>query len=477
MTDFNGDGHADVVIGDPDATVGSAERAGRVHIAYGDGTGTGTVTQTVSQEDITGNDNAAGDRFGFSMAAVDWNEDGCSDLLVGVPFEDWSQDSKVDAGVIILVPGSPFGLNTAAVDIWAQSAFGTGAGAEAGDRFGYSLAAGNRANGTPFLVAGAPGESVGTVAEAGMLVYANPSGAVHIHQDSTGVPGVVEAGDLYGYSLAASPSGFTVGAPGEAIGPLEYAGTVHTFDHNSASTVPSVIGGVDQDSPGISGVAEEGDMLGHAVAMVDYLPVLSSPFNPSTLVVASSPGEDGVVSDPNAGVDQGSVYVFEAEDSLTQRTVFSQGSTGVAGSREDGDFFGGALAVVNRTPDRQGVSWDDLLLAVGAPGEDTDDEALMGRGLVQGFSMVGEPGDHDFAVDGALEGAGITSESGARLGTSVHATADYLYIADAWSSSPGVYGIPWDNIVADGADLVVVYKPADFGLSDADVASFGAALA
>jgi hypothetical protein len=93
-SDFDGDGLTDLAIGDPDATVGTAARAGRVHIAYGDG-----AKQTITQTGMASNDNGAGDRFGHSLAATDWNSDGCTDLLVGVPFEDYSNNTLAGSGV------------------------------------------------------------------------------------------------------------------------------------------------------------------------------------------------------------------------------------------------------------------------------------------------------------------------------------------------------------------------------------------
>lgn len=464
-SDFNGDGEADLVIGDPDATVSGAARSGSVHIAYGDG-----ATQTITQQDIADNDNAAGDRFGSALASTDWDGDGCSDLFIGVPFEAWANNTKAEAGVVVYIPGSPSGLDTAAADTWGQTAFGTNAGSETGDRFGYSLAAGTMENGTPFLVAGAPGESVGTVEKAGMVIYATPEAAVHIHQDSAGVPGVVEAGDLYGYSVAASPTGFVIGAPGEAIGDEDYAGTAHVFAHNDASQVPPVIGGIDQDSDGVSGVAEVGDWFGYAVDMVDYITSSGA----ATLVAVSTPGEDG------GSTDQGGVWEFDAAGTLTQwRVDINQGRPGVGGGREDGDFMGMDLALVNRSPG-QVAGWDDVLLAVGVPGEDSEEDdgsSFVDRGWVQGFSLIGEPGDHYFQVDDQLASAGIEWQDGSRLGASILADVDYLYVADPWSDAPAVYAIPWVNLTSGATDPVKTYTPSDFGLDAADVASFGAALA
>src|SRR5690606_40025444 len=115
---------------------------------------------------------AAGDRFGHVMDTVDWNGDGCSDLFVGVPLEDWSNNTVVDAGVVILIPGSPAGLVLDEAEVWSQDNLAGGVSvdaSEATDQFGYDLAAGTDTSGNPFVVIGMPGED-GTVANGGQVV-------------------------------------------------------------------------------------------------------------------------------------------------------------------------------------------------------------------------------------------------------------------------------------------------------------------
>ncbi|GAB3998733.1 hypothetical protein GCM10029992_25380 [Glycomyces albus] len=59
----------------------------------------------------------------------------------------------------------------------------------------------------------------------------------------------------------------------------------------------------------------------------------------------------------------------------------------------------------------------------------------------------------------------------------MHTTTTHLFVTVAGRTDPAVYGVPWDNIVAGGTNPVLAYTPADFGLTDAQTASFGAALA
>lgn len=158
--DFNGDGVRDVASADPLATVGTAAKAGTVTVITGS---TGGVT-VLSQDSANIPGGAgAGDQWGSSLASYDANADGCSDLVVGAPFEDIG--TAADAGAVWILYGSTSGLTTAAS--FDQSQDAVPGSAEAGDWFGYSLSASKTSGGVPFLLAGAPGEDVGTTVDAG----------------------------------------------------------------------------------------------------------------------------------------------------------------------------------------------------------------------------------------------------------------------------------------------------------------------
>ncbi|MFC4337607.1 hypothetical protein [Salininema proteolyticum] len=465
-SDFNGDGKPDLAIADPDATVDGQVRAGHVTVAYGGG-----GTQVIDQRETPGNDNGAGDRFGFALDSVDWNDDGCSDLFVGAPFELWNNNTISEAGMVAMIPGSPSGLDVAKTELIHQGKSAVPGGAEEGDRFGYSIAAGVDERDNPFVLIGAPGESIGAVERAGMVVYGRPGGEfASIHQGHDNVVGGAEVNDMYGYSLAASARGFVIGAPGEAIGPSEYAGVAHVFKHPADLSVGTVWGDLQQDTPGISGVAEAGDMMGFSVDMVDYK---TSSGDFSSIVVVGNPGEDGGYK------DQGGVYEFTADGSIVEKENFGQGSSGIPGAREDGDLFGAGLAAINRKPGSV-PAWSDLLLAVGVPGEDvtSDDGAEhVDRGWVQTVSLLTSPDDHISSIDKSLvESDAMTWHSGSRIGDVLHATATHLFFTDFSDAAPAVYGIPWDNLYAGETETVIVYKPGEDGIP-ADSVNFGAALA
>ncbi len=82
ITDFNCDGVEDIAIADPRATVGGDANAGLVRIVYGGGKGTAEITQDL---DWVPGGSEANDYFAEAIDTTDFNEDGCTDLVVGTP--------------------------------------------------------------------------------------------------------------------------------------------------------------------------------------------------------------------------------------------------------------------------------------------------------------------------------------------------------------------------------------------------------
>src|SRR5687768_7505399 len=71
--DFNGDGIRDTAIADPEAAVAGMRKAGEVHVVYGGGKGTLTVSQEPA--DIPGAPET-GDQYGYALAVYDADLDG-----------------------------------------------------------------------------------------------------------------------------------------------------------------------------------------------------------------------------------------------------------------------------------------------------------------------------------------------------------------------------------------------------------------
>ncbi|MEW2559386.1 S1 family peptidase [Streptomyces griseorubiginosus] len=468
VTDFNCDGVEDIAISDPRATVGGVGAAGLIRIVYGGGKGTAEINQDL---DWVPGAAEASDWFGESLSTVDWNEDGCTDLVVGTPAEDLG--SVADAGMIDILHGAPGGLGTGAVkNVHFEEASGTGALAgsviQAGDRFGDSIAAGVTAAGEPFVVSGAPGETVSGKAKAGAAFYIRPSTNAVFHQDSTDVPGAAEANDGFGSAVAADANFFAVGAPGETIGADAGAGNLAVFSHTLTSAgLPTPKFGLDQDLDTVAGGAEAGDQFGYSLAIAPYRPSGATSATDSILAVGA-PGEDLDI-DGVAKADAGNAMTFRitAAGTFSQLNTISQGTgdDDVTGTAEAGDRMGAALTAINTAP-RAVSTTATMKLAVGVPNEaiDTADNA----GAVHTFSLLGAPGANDRWLE-AGDGDGIPTAPGAnqQLGTSIHYTGTKLYVGLPLGPSTygTLYALPLSNVTAGGTVApVTTYQPGTGGL-------------
>ena len=101
----------------------AATNDGAVNVIYGGPGGlsaAGNEVWSQGSEGITGTPEA-GDLFGYSLAAADFNGDGFTDLAVGVPFED---QAATNDGAVNVIYGGPGGLSAAGNEVWSQGGEG-----------------------------------------------------------------------------------------------------------------------------------------------------------------------------------------------------------------------------------------------------------------------------------------------------------------------------------------------------------------
>jgi hypothetical protein len=142
--DYNDDGFDDLVVGAPMedlGTVGSPiADAGAIHVIYGSTVGlrsTGSLMLSRELEPVDGAA-AAGDQFGFSVAAGDFNCDGADDVAIGVPRDFVSYE---DAGAVNVIYGIPvLGLFPLDDQLWYQG-YGLDGTRHALEEFGYAVTA------------------------------------------------------------------------------------------------------------------------------------------------------------------------------------------------------------------------------------------------------------------------------------------------------------------------------------------------
>lgn len=481
-TDYNGDGCGDLVIADPEATVGGKARAGRVTVVYGGENGArGVLTQgSGGVGDIAETD----DRFGVVVRATRIDADAYADLVVAVPSE--SVGSADDAGVVHVIFGSVGGLGGGRGGIiLRQGMHGVPGAPEAGDRFGESVAV-NATNldgggwSAPAIAYGAPGEDLGTVSDAGLaglVTFEGTTGDVtrarDLTQNSSGISGQAEAGDRFGAAVEVfqGPGGFgcdtatllgyslVVGAPGEDLGTVQNAGLVH-LARGLATDTP-----LSQDTAGVDGVAEAGDQFGASLALTSFC----EHDGPSHVTLAIGvPTED-----IGSAVDAGAVHLFRTDDDelpLPQRWSVNQDSVSVAGTAESGDRFGATLALDG--PWRDGLGQP---VVVGVPGEDIGSVADAGAVQVFGDGTTA-PGNGDGMV--AQPDLDEPAQAGDHFGAALATRQDVLVVGvpdDVTYPTGAVHLIPWDTVFgAAGADLVI--RPGVDGVPTG-ATRFGAALA
>lgn len=367
-----------------------------------------------------------------ATATGDFNGDGFSDLAIGVPEEDVG--AVADAGAVNIIYGTAAGLSTTNNQFWQQDTPGVHGVAEAGDRFGACLAAGNfdgdlnGANRIDDLAIGVPGQDVDGRADAGAVavIYGSKTNDGRLNpaqhsdqiwtQNFPGVIDVAEIADNFGAAVAAGDFNgdgrhdLAVGVPREDVGTLVDAGAVHVIYGTEQGLHPNIDQQWHQDITDIEGTAESGDRFGASLA--------SGLFNDDGRadLAIGVPGEnEGTIVD--AGLVN-VIYGAATRMSAAGDQVWSQNSTDVADDAETNDFFGRSLAA----GDFGGTAQDEL--AIGVPGEDLGAPVRSNVGAVSVIAgsasgLVAAGGQ--FVTQDAILSTTDTSEPGDKFGSALAA--------------------------------------------------------
>ncbi|MER5468239.1 FG-GAP-like repeat-containing protein [Streptomyces sp. NPDC002685] len=274
--DFDSDGHTDLFMGNSEDSYdyhdvlygpidrdGSPAREQRVQVystdntidstAAGDFNGDGIedlATFYVYENHAEGGKLWLGTKDGLSTvpqrltssagtAVADFDQDGYADLATRI-FPNGDTENEEDPGTVKIYYGSPSGPSQTRTQTITQNTAGVPGVSEKSDQFGGRLSAGDvNGDGYPDLAVGVPGEAIGSKAKAGAVVLLKAgkdgltgTGAQAFHQDTAGVPGVAESGDLFGGSarlLDVTGDGkadLVAGAPGENLGTVVNGGAV-----------------------------------------------------------------------------------------------------------------------------------------------------------------------------------------------------------------------------------------------------------
>jgi hypothetical protein len=254
--------------------------------------------------------------------------------------------------------------------MFTQNSDGVGSSVEAGDGFGFALAAGDFNNdGRDDLAIGAPFEDVGSVGSAGLVnvLYGSAGkltgvGSQLFSQDSDGVGSAAGLLDGFGSALAAGDfdndtfDDLAVGVPFERAGGFTDAGAVNVL-YGSAGKLTGVGSQLfTQNSDAVGDTAELLDHFGFTLAAGD--------FNNDTFtdLAVGVPDEDvGTVEDAGA---VNALYGSAGKLTGVGSQLFTQDSDGVVDTAGPLDGFGFALTAADFNDD----TFDDL--GVGVPFED-----------------------------------------------------------------------------------------------------------
>jgi hypothetical protein len=393
--DFDGDGFSDLAISAPFESRGAAS-SGAVHVLRGSDRG------LVAAEDQLWTQGSAGipdmpedrDRFGWALAAADFDRDGDDDLVIGVHLEDLvlaDGSRQANAGGFLVLQGSPAGLTSAGRRFWTQQSAGVPDRSEANDRFGASFAAGDfDGDRFPDLAVGAPYEGL-RVPRAGIvhIFYGSRHGlstaGTQIWSQAT--PGVYEQPELrdqFGQSLAAGDfdengrDDLAVGVWYEDHCRICNEGIVQVLYGTRRGLGPDRDQVWHQDRPGIADRGEVGDQFGQTLATADF------DGDGRDDLAIGTPWEDFT---SYVHEDQGAVHVLYGGPAGLRSSgsqFWSQRTPGVLDAPERDDHFGEALGAA----DLDGDGYAEL--AVGVPWEGDTGAVAVIRGSPRGLTATGD---------------------------------------------------------------------------------------
>jgi FG-GAP repeat len=242
QSDYNGDGYEDLAISVYTEDVNGIVDAGAVEVMYGGPSGLSpTNNQLWTANDVPGCGGAQFQAmFGRSMASGDLNQDGYTDLIVGIMHEDFIVVGK-DVGEVAVLPGSAAGVTSTGSRCWTEDDLTSSVGRQKQSLFGRSLdVADFDGDGYRDLAIGIPYQSYSGHLNAGAvgILFGSASGLTsagneYFTQDTPGMPGGgSEATMRTAWSVSGADfnnDGFddlAIGTPGDTVGGLLGAGSV-----------------------------------------------------------------------------------------------------------------------------------------------------------------------------------------------------------------------------------------------------------
>src|SRR5262249_38386484 len=338
--DFNNDGFDDLAIGVPGehlpgsgGLLGPAE-VGVVHVLYGSASGlTGAKNQVLQQGGLGTPEDR--DRFGVSLAAGDFNDDGITDLAVGVPGED-IEGVGTDLGEVDIFRGTSTGLG--GIIFFVRPDTGGGAIGPSFQGFGETLAVGDfDNNGRDDLAVGSPAFDSSPIFGVVRVFYDfDGSSRPQFLSTTASVPhfgDALAAGDFDGDGVA----DLAIGEPVLDVGGFQDSGAVTVLYGSQNRLAPNGVSLWHQAVSGVKGLVAANNQYGAALTAGDF----------------NHDGRDDLaIGLPGESSGRGGVNVlYGAAGGLSaiNNQLWEQGQLGLVDFGEAGDSFGRSLI---GSPDR-----------------------------------------------------------------------------------------------------------------------------
>jgi hypothetical protein len=424
--DFNGDGYRDAVISAPLAKVAGKSKAGYVAVVYGTANGLDTTKRQIVSQDTAGIPGVpeSGDYFGDRVTTGDLDDDGYTDIVVGVHAEQIG--STDESGVLTVLWGGSTGI-TSGTDVASPLP-------ENRYELGWSIAAGD------FDGDGATDLAAANIAAPGLNIFKGPisrTGAATSltgidTQDQTGInTDQIAAGDVTGDGKA----DLLVMGQEEITGGFRTRSVLYKGSASGLTAGPKAAGGY---AAVIADVDKDG-----------YGDIVTGNFMEKS------------TDEPNGGPGGAVTVTYGAATGLSTRTParITQDTTGVPGASEKNDAFGWSLAA----GDTNGDGYTDI--AVGVANEDFSGKTDAGSVVVLRGSASGLTGSGAKSFSQDTSGVPGTAESYDYFGHSV-----FLTDADKDGRAELISGARGEN---DGAGSVWVLRGTSTGVTATGAKSFG----
>jgi len=345
---------------------------------------------------------ALGGVFLFSVVATaatrhcDFNKDGFDDLAIGVPREDFADNTTQAVGAVHVLYGTARGLTATGNQYWHRDSPGIPGEPGDPDNFGTALACGDfDKDGYSDLAIGASG----ACASALNCAFAERGGVVHVLYGSDS--GLTSQGNQvlspnrpgqFGEALAAGDfngdgfSDLAIGAPNEALpGTTDFTGqgAVHILYGGTSGLSADNKQFFHQDTPEIPGTASRSERFGLQLEAANFgRDTNANCFDDLVISVDENPGTSNLTQ------QAGAVHVLYGSSSglmASGSQFFHQNSPGMPGEAGGLDHFGASLAagIFGGVTSVCGEKLSDL--AIGIPGEDF----VFTSGLVRLISRAG----------------------------------------------------------------------------------------